>query len=411
MFNDSKDIPFAALFSIALYYILRTYDQLPRISYRLVVKLGVAIGLALGVRIGGVILLGYLAMFWIGWLSNRWIMGLLSRHELLGVSIKLASMFMLTAIIAWTMMLVWWPWAQVSPLRHPFHAMKAIAHFRWPLTVFFNGHFIAGPELPWTYLPTWFVISLPEFYFIPLALGFWLACRSLVKGGTKPPQPERWIKIGLLVITVAFPISTVLILHPTMYDGLRQFLFILPSISALAAVCFVSFLTSRTNKWFKVGAAVAVLISVSLTIVDMVELHPYQYVYFNRVFGGGLRSAAERFETDYWGSSYREGAEWVINNYRPNSAQPIRVAHCGLPFLISYFFEKTENLRRRFMVVKPDASPDVYLAITRWQCHKIIEGNVVHTVQRKGTPLLYIIEAQGSYRPDALRRKAKGFSW
>ena len=173
----------------------------------------------------------------------------------------------------------------------------------------------------------------------------------------------------------------------------------------------MSFLSSPANKYIKTGTGVAVLISVSLTIVNMVELHPYEYVYFNRVFGGGLRSAAERFETDYWGSSYREGAEWVINNYRPNSAQPIRVAHCGLPFLIRYFFEKTGNLRQRFMVVKPDENPDIYLAITRWQCHKVFEGKVIYTVQRQQTPLLFVIEVKGSYRPEVLMRKAKGFSW
>jgi hypothetical protein len=411
MFNDSKDIPFAALFSIALYNILRTYNQLPKVSYRLVVEVGVAIGLALGVRIGGIILLGYLLFFWATWLFIQWIKGLSSRHDLLVLSIKLTCTFILTVIIAWTLMMIWWPWAQVSPLAHPFAAMKATAHFRWPLTVFFNGDFIAGPALPWTYLPTWLLISLPEFYFIALALGVLLASKTLIEVDKELPQPDRLIKIGLLALAGAFPIFSALILHATMYDGLRQFLFVLPCISALAGVSFVSFLESRTNKWIKLGAAATVLISVSLTVLDMIQLHPYQYVYFNRLFAGGLRSAAERFETDYWGSSYKEGAEWVINNYRPNSAQPIRVAHCGLPFLIRYFFEKTGNLRQRFMVVKPDENPDIYLGITRWQCHKVFDGKLLHIVQRKGTPLLYIIEVQGSYRPEALRKKAKGFSW
>ena len=89
IFNDSKDIPFAALFSIALYNILRTYNQLPNVSYRLVVEVGVAIGLALGVRIGGIILLGYLLFFWATWLFIQWIKGLSSRHDLLGTEYKI----------------------------------------------------------------------------------------------------------------------------------------------------------------------------------------------------------------------------------------------------------------------------------------------------------------------------------
>lgn len=410
IFNDSKDIPFAAFSSVALFYMFRSYKQLPAVWCGLTVGLGVSIGATLGVRIGGIILLGYLLVFWLTWLLAERANGLLGGRRLAVVTIKLAGGFTLIALIAWSMMLIWWPWAQLSPIRHPLAALKAMAHFRWPLTVFFDGEFIPGGALPWTYLPVWVLISLPEFYFITVALGFLLAIRLLITG-RKSGESEQLIKISLLVLTIVLPTMSALILRPTLYDGLRQFLFILPSASVLAAICFVSFLSSPANKYIKMGAGVAVLISVSLTIVNMVELHPYEYVYFNRVFGGGLRSAAERFETDYWGSSYREGAEWVINNYRPNSAQPIRVAHCGLPFLIRYFFEKTGNLRQRFMVVKPDENPDIYLAITRWQCHKVFEGKVIYTVQRQQTPLLFVIEVKGSYRPEVLTRKAKGFSW
>jgi hypothetical protein len=46
------------------------------------------------------------------------------------------------------------------------------------------------------------------------------------------------------------------------------------------------------------------------------------------------------------------------------------------------------------------------LSKRRWQCDKLIEGKLVHTVQRQGTPLLYVIEAQGAYRPEASRKMA-----
>ena len=49
------------------------------------------------------------------------------------------------------------------------------------------------------------------------------------------------------------------------------------------------------------------------------------------------------------------------------------------------------------------------LSKRRWQCHKLIEGEVVHTVQRKGTPLLYIIEPQGPYRPEASMKFADSY--
>ena len=406
IFNNSKDVPFAALFAFALYYTLQTYDELPGISYWRALQVGATIGLALGVRIGGVILLGYLALFWIAWLCCQWMMGLRDQRQLLLTGMKLARIFIVTLIVAWTVMLVWWPWAQISPLGHPYAAMKTTAHFVWPNTVFFNGRFLAGTALPWTYLSTWLTISLPEFYFVVLLLGSLVATQSLLRLDEQPSHPQRLIKLGLLVFAVAFPILAALILHPTMYDGMRQFLFVLPPLAALCGVALVGFLTSPINRLVKAGAGILILLSLSLTIVDMVQMHPYQYVYFNRLFASGLKSAAGRFETDYWGSSYREGAEWVIKNYRLDSGQAIRVANCEVPFLIRYYLEKTEELQRRFVAVPVNANPDIYLAITRWQCDKLIEGKLVHTVQRQGTPLLYVIEAQGAYRPEASRKMA-----
>ena len=398
IFNNSKDVPFAALFSAALYCIFRSYKELPRVSIRLTAELAVVIGLVLGIRIGGIILFGYLTIFWLCWLISRRVKEKLRGHELLTMAGTIGRSLIVIVIAAWAIMLVWWPWAQIAPLKRPYFAMTKTAHFDWPLTVLFNGRFVPASALPWTYLPTWLFITLPEFYCIALALGFYLAYKSLCSSG-KEIHPSGWsTKIGLLVFASCFPILAALILHSTMYDGMRQFLFILPSLAALAGVFFAGFLKSGVHALLKGAIGIPVLLSVSLTIVDMIQLHPYEYVYFNRLFAGGMESAAKRFETDYWGGSYKEGVEWVINNYRPHSAEPVRVANCEVPFLIQYFFDKKST--GRFTVVAPNEEPSVYLAITRWQCHKMMEGKLLHIVQRKGAPLLYVIEAQGPYRPE-----------
>jgi len=398
IFNNSKDVPFAALFAAALYCIFRSYKELPRVSIRLTAELAIVIGLVLGIRIGGIILFGYLTIFWLCWLISRRVKEKLGGHELLTMAGTIGRSLIVIITAAWAIMLVWWPWAQIAPLKHPYFAMTKTAHFDWPVTVLFNGRFVPASALPWTCLPTWLVITLPEFYYIALALGFYLAYKSLCSPG-KEIHPSGWsTKIGLLVFASCFPILAVLILHSTMYDGMRQFLFILPSLAALAGVFFAGFLKSGVHVLLKTAIGIPVLLSVSFTIVDMIQLHPYEYVYFNRLFAGGMESAAKRFETDYWGSSYKEGVEWVINNYRPHSAEPVRVANCEVPFLIQYFLGKKSS--GRFTVVGPNEEPSVYLAITRWQCHKMIEGKLLHIVQRKGAPLLYVIEAQGPYRPE-----------
>jgi len=191
-----------------------------------------------------------------------------------------------------------------------------------------------------------------------------------------------------------------------MYDGMRQFLFILPPLAVLAGAAFASFLKSGAHGFIKLSVTALILLPACLTIWDMVQLHPYQYVYFNRMVAGGTRAASENFETDYWGAAYKEGVEWVINHAPTHPAQKIRVANCEQSFLISYFLERTEDLRRRFVVVKPDEKPDIYLGITRWRCDRAMEGRVIYTVQRKGTPLLFVFEVQGRHRPEALKKCA-----
>jgi hypothetical protein len=118
-------------------------------------------------------------------------------------------------------------------------------------------------------------------------------------------------------------------------------------------------------------------------------LHPYQALYFNRVVAGGLPRAAQKFETDYWGSSYKEGVDWLIRYYE--SPVPVRVANCSIDFLSAYPMSRTEELRRRFVPVRPSRSPDILLATTRWDCHKRSD-KILHVVERQGTPLLYVFE-------------------
>src|SRR5438477_7962458 len=83
MFNNPKDIPFAVGGVWATYYMVRILPALPRPPLRLLVKMGLAIGLALGVRVGGLLFLCYLCLL-LG-LSGLW-QGIAARR--LGVVLK-----------------------------------------------------------------------------------------------------------------------------------------------------------------------------------------------------------------------------------------------------------------------------------------------------------------------------------
>ena len=48
-------------------------------------------------------------------------------------------------------------------------------------------------------------------------------------------------------------------------------------------------------------------------IYQIVKLHPNQQVYFNLLAGS---DPMQNFEGDYWGSSNKEGLEWIVENDR-----------------------------------------------------------------------------------------------
>jgi hypothetical protein len=53
-------------------------------------------------------------------------------------------------------------------------------------------------------------------------------------------------------------------------------------------------------------------------LIASIRLHPYEYVYYNQ-FVGGAKGVVDRFELDYWGTSYREAANEANHMAPPNA--------------------------------------------------------------------------------------------
>jgi hypothetical protein len=376
---------------------------------RLVLIAALAIGSALGMRIGAVTLLGYLGFLGLGWvLAEGWRNADLRLGSSLRRLLKLMPSGIALAVVSWGVMCAWWPWAQVNPIGNPLKALALFQYYPWRALVFFEGNMVPAPDLPRSYLPTWLAISLPEFYFVALGLGAVAIGALALRAWTSRPKHVQiltalrqhqsaevafWIKIALLSLAVLLPVGGVVARHAVLYDGLRLFLFVLPPLAVLGGVAVARFFdTPRVGVRWKSGVALVLGLSMLVTVIDLARLHPYEYVYFNRLVAGGQQAGALRFETDGWGLSYKEGVDWLLANYRPNSAERVRVANCSRPVLSSYFLEKAPAARQRFVAVPPNQSPQVFLATTRFNCHAVAGGKVLHVVERAGTPLMYVFQ-------------------
>jgi hypothetical protein len=287
-------------------------------------------------------------------------------------------------------MLSAWPWAQMGPLTRPFEAIAAATRFRWVGPMLFDGAIVQSTELPWTYLPTWFAVTMPEFLLLGLLAGAGVLLHDILRRHTH--GRETWLDLGALVLAVGFPFLVVFTLRPVMYDGNRQFLFVVPPLAVLAGWGIVALARrSRLPRWLRWGIPSLATGLAVVTVVDMVRLHPYQTVYFNRAIAGGVASAARRFEADYWGQSYREGMEAVIQGYRPDGPWPVKVANCAVGFLSGYWLAQDREASQRFVMVMPEQDPDILLATTRYRCMSD-PGRLLHVVERMGAPILYVYE-------------------
>jgi len=398
MFMNPKDIPFAVLFLAAVYYLLRAYDRLPKLPWRSVALLGVIIGLTLGIRIGALMLFGYCVLLVLLWMVAQFRMNRSSygRREVARDGRAAAWSLIKIGAIAWALMLVWWPYAQLSPILNPLRAFRRAANFTdFEAPALFEGRFIPTDALPWHYLPKSFLISLPEFYALALAGG--LASLAFARFGREEKNirdAHRDSKLLFLVFAMLFPLATALVLRPILYDANRHFLFIISPLAILCGIALASLFSTAAPRALKAGFALMVALVAGLTVVDMVRLYPYQYVFYNRSFGG-LSAALGRYETDYWGQSHKEGIEWLIANYRRDAPRAsIRVANTAADFHTSYYLERSGVDAARFTHVSKRGMPHVLLSITRWNAHLEWPGRVLHVVERTGVPLLYVVEVR-----------------
>lgn len=387
LFNP-KDVPFGTAAIAATYTAVRIATGGLPPTRRDTIFAGLAIGAALAIRAGGMFLFVYPVVAAGCLLCIRVFED--SRRDVARIKKLVNATFArltMVVVVAWPIMIALWPWALVSPLERPLVAMLAASRFPWNGTTLFAGTIYRVSDVPGSYLPTWFAITTPEFYAIVLLLGSvtWLLMRR--------PIDTRFAAGTLTVATsVAFPFVAALLRRPALYDGVRHFLFLLPSLAALAGISFSTFLSSTRLPWLgRVIGAVAVVIACSITARDIGSLHPYEYVHFNRSFGG-LPAAAGSYDTDYWGASYREGLAWVIDHPELQSGRPINVASCDrfAQNRLEYYRRMWPGAADTLQIVSEYDEADVFIAVTRYDCHKV-PGEILQTVSRQGVPLLYVI--------------------
>ena len=306
-FFNPKDIPLAAMFTLGTLlgaHLVRYYFSADRrlsmgknaiTGYSILY--GILVGFVAGARIDSSVLILCVILVDVGLQlgQGRSVWQVLKFCQFYGL------MLLTTGLTLWML----YPGSWANPVQWYFAAFNFYYKEDWPHTVLFRGVDVPADSLPWDYIPTWIGITTPVVVLVLFGLGWGLAAmryRRLAMG----QKACLWL-VGLQIF--GLPLFAIAY-RATLFDTLRQVLYMLPGIAAIAALAIIWLYQALRSKLAKLALVSALVVLMLPTAIDMAMLHPYEYVYFNRAFGG-LPAAAGRFDTDYWGLSMADSVRWV----------------------------------------------------------------------------------------------------
>jgi len=387
-FFNPKDTPFAAFFTLSTllgaylvnHYLKANQESQLKFNRTLVYSIlyGILVGWLTAIRIVGFFVLFFVAL---AYLVGR--LGANTSYR----SLRNISIYYGATIVAWAITTVaLQPASWSNPIAWFVETISYMSKHGWGGEVLFKGQFISAKALPWYYLPTWVVITVPVIFQVSFVLGLIF----LVIKYSKFSKLQRACAVLVLLQFFCLPLLAIL-RDSTLYDEMRQFLFILPGVAAISAAALVWIYQTLSKKSLKL-VAVAFMVTVFGAIAfDMVALHPYEYIYFNRV-SGGLAKAHGRYETDYWALSTREGMEWINNNASDNTKV---VVGGDDDSAIIFAAPKLTAITKTEFEQKPVDKPFYYLAVPRYDLQQAFpECQVVHQVVKQNVPLTIVKECK-----------------
>ena len=304
MFINAKDAPFAAAMAVLLLGMVRAFEEYPRPNARTIALTGVGLGLVFGSRILAGIIAPYalvaLLLIAVGEARDAgWRQSMVRVGEFIWRIVPALA-------LGYLIMGLLWPWSVISPLNPLYAAEYFDTFFEKPWKELYEGRLIAVPDMPASYLPHLFMLKLPE---IMLAFGLIGLVGAFIAASRRRTPLNRRASLVAVALAAIVPVALAIVAHPALYNGLRHFVFVVPPFAALGGLA-VGWLAGRAGLYGKpaIAALAAIIIAgVSLPVVGMVRLHPYEYTYFN-LQAGGARGAQNNYMLDYWGLAFKQGA-------------------------------------------------------------------------------------------------------
>lgn len=350
-FYNSKDISFFVVFIFSV-LTLHLYLQKKTLAYIILHSLSSAVLIAL--RVPGLVMVA----FTFGFL----LVNCLFQQNLHRILLHSFIYLVLTCLLTY----VFWPILWHDPINEIVNAIQTMSRFPWRGgVVLYRGSYINATELPWHYVPVWMLISIPLGYMFFALIGLLDSLKRLFKSRLKSIFIEN--QDFLLISAWLFvPVVAVMLLNSVLYDGWRQMFFVYPAMIILSGMGIQTLLNKN---WGKIPPIISkaiifvfLLVSVAEPLLFIVRNHPLEMVYFNQLVTTGGMQIRQNFEMEYWGLSYRQGLEYVLD---ANPGQQIRIAVANVPGRLNAMVLPPSERERLIYVSRPEEA-DYFLTNYRY---------------------------------------------
>ena len=344
---NSKDIViFFSLIWFAYYFYLYCVEN-KNITKNLLLS-SFFIGFGCGVRLTFLVVVFPVVICGLIYLFNRY------RSDYLDLIKRLSLHILIAFFITIFLVVLCWP--------HIFASIQSDNLFRFlsiiikntinwndgPKIGILNGEYYEVFNTPKSYFIYFIVYRLPIYFSILLIFSYYLMFFKKLK--IRDEIVDFNNKFLIINLIAFFPILLVLILSANVYDNIRLFLFVIPFFCIIA-----SFSINQLFKTFKDNTKNKIFVSIifilfSVSFYRFLILTPYQYTYVNYVYPS-YEKTIDKFEQDYWGTSYKELVKKMKSEYSIKEVQSFKIADCyGGDSTLLYYLNKNFGVKRLYNI-------------------------------------------------------------
>ena len=254
-----------------------------------------------------------------------------------------------------------------------------------------NGEYYEVFNTPKAYFLNIVLYRLPFYFTLLIVATYFLIFTK--KLFIKKNITDFYHKFLIINLIGFFPVLLSLILKVNLYDNLRLFLFIVPFFCLIAAFSIDQLFSTFNNSFISKFFLIIIIVLFSFSFYRFILLTPYQYDYVN-YSTLKYKNINEKWEHDYWGSSYKELILKIKSKYSKEEIKNFKITNCSGDRTLLYYLTKELGIKKIYRgTEEPEATHVVLINRTTLDVfNPKIYPKINHLVNRKGVMELKDLE-------------------